>query len=379
MALSSSGAISFRDIADEYGDGGGPNNIGLGSYYRGGFIVPPSGFQGGSGAEAAPPASGAISLNDFRGTRNVQHFEINDSSLINADLKFFVQYYTLYTDAGQPRTNYKNIGDVVVYNYNRILGTGPSDPALVISGFPRSVKIVNFGRIFGGGGDGGSNGTGQAGGIAIYTFNNITVENYGYVAGGGGGGGGGRCFYSNSPGYDAYIGGGGGAGGGEGGAGGNNGTLPGGSAGSVLGTTLGSNGFSFNSGGYSLFGRGGGMGGGGGSGTDLGRGAGPGGGTGGGSGFQVTSIGSNGGTGQYGAFGGFGSGNTSLSGGNGGSAALQVGAGGGGAWGTSGGTGYSRNEGSITARAGGSGGNATTSSSSVITWSVSGTRYGALL
>jgi hypothetical protein len=386
MALQGSGAISFLDLKNEFG--GNATNIRLSEYYRNNNLRVKTNDNN---ENTSIPSSGQISLNNFYGRRNVQYYRIDTiegvDDLVQIDIDLYDYVVSHRARTGKDIGDYTGIGDVVVtipYSSQWVAGTSIANPAIVISGFPRSVRLINYGRIIGSGGNGGSNSTGSPGGIAIYTFNNVTIENYGVVAGGGGGGGGGRMQYTNGPGYDAYSGGGGGAGGGAGGAGGNLGGTPGGIPGSISsvsgGQTGGSNGSNFNPNGYSLFGRGGLAGGGGGAGSDFGRGVGPGSGSGGGGGYSTSNVtNAAGGAGQYSSFGGVGSGTAGSAGGNGGSGALTAGAGGGGGYGAAGGIGYARNEaGSVFSRAGGSGGQATVSSGATITWAVTGARYGAL-
>ena len=67
MAIPASGAVSLTDIQTEYG---GSNPISLNEYYRGGAYVP------NSASTASIPTSGAISINNFRGTSNTLDLEL---------------------------------------------------------------------------------------------------------------------------------------------------------------------------------------------------------------------------------------------------------------------------------------------------------------
>lgn len=362
MAIPAGGPISMTSLQTEYG---GSTPLSLSNYYRGGLLVPNS-------ATTSPmiPTSGAISLYDFYNTSNTQYFTITTDQQ-NLNLRSYVD-----------SQGYNGLADVVVTVNSGvwISSTDVGNYALSTGTFPRTVALINNGYIVGKGGVGGNRSvlssiveTGQDGGAALRVTNNITVYNYGYIAGGGGGGGGGIRYYFNSPNYFPYTGGGGGAGGGPGGLGGNYASNPGG----VGGVPTGSNGVDFNSSG--AYGRGGGAGGGAGCGQDNGRSAGPGGGSGGGGGYTLPGTGGAGGTANYGAFGGAG-GSANNVGGNGGSGNLTTGGGGGGGWGASGGTGYSRREdlGTLYSNAGGAGGACTVSTGASVTWVVAGTRYGAL-
>jgi len=96
-----------------------------------------------------------------------------------------------------------------VYIYSTATGT----PALTTGSFPGGLTIITNGFIMGMGGAGGTTGAGNAGGNAISLGVNTTITNNSYIGGGGGGAGGLR--FSTL----AGVGGGGGAGGGAGGAG----------------------------------------------------------------------------------------------------------------------------------------------------------------
>jgi len=355
MAIPASGTITLTDIQTEFG---GSNPIGLSEYYRGGAYVP------NTSGNATIPTSGTITFANFYNTSNVQYFTIS-SNQTDLNLRTYVN-----------SQGYNGSADVVVTIDSGvwIYATTTSNPAITTGSFPRSLTVINNGYIVGKGGAGGANyNAGVSASGALLVQANISITNNSYIAGGGGGGGGGLHYYSNGPGYYPYMGGGGGAGGGAGGVGGNYGGTAGGAGGSLGGS--GSNGSDFNSSG--AYGRGATAGGGGACGQDNGRSSGPGGASGGGGGYVLPGTGGAGGTGSYSAYGGAG-GSGSSAGSAGNSSALGVGAGGGGGWGAAGGTGYNRNEGSVTAAAGGSGGYCTSSSGYTVTWTTAGTRYGTL-
>lgn len=217
-----------------------------------------------------------------------------------------------------------------------------------------TLTLVNNGYIIGCGGNANNFSGGSAGGPALSLGFNISLTNNSYIAGGGGGGGSGGGSGSGA---------GGGGGGGNGGSSSSNG---GGSGGSI-----GSNGSAGGGFGQAGGGDGGGAGGGsGGFGSDsccffLGGGGGggrvlPGGGGGGG-------YGNNGG---YGGASGANGGGSNSAGGSGGAYCFgfRTGGGGGG-WGASGGSG---------ANGGGAGGKAINLNGRSITYTVTGTIWGAV-
>lgn len=88
-------------------------------------------------------------------------------------------------------------------------GSGLNGAGITFSGLPAStsIKITNYGKILGMGGQGGrgggtyasyqggcsiTEGVGYTGGSAILTNNKLIVDNYGFIGAGGGGGGGGK-------------------------------------------------------------------------------------------------------------------------------------------------------------------------------------------
>jgi len=169
------GTASLLDIQNEFG---GSNPISL-SEYRG---VGPG------------PASGAISINDFRGASNVVYLTGNHQQITASS----------HVSAG---------GTLDISASSWIWSDNVSVAALTID---IACTIINRGRIIGKGGDGGltSTSAGQGGGSAIsVSASGVSVTNVSgaYIAGGGGGGGSARRYSSQ------WSGGGGGAGGGRGG------------------------------------------------------------------------------------------------------------------------------------------------------------------
>jgi hypothetical protein len=295
--------------------------------------------------------SGAISLNDAYGKANQFAFTIS-SNQTNANLR------TLAVNAGWNQTT-KVIATIAggVYVYSTSTGT----PGLTINGsWPGGVELVNNGFIMGMGATGGSNGgNGSNGGIAISLGVSCTIANNSFIGGGGGGGAASFDGGSGTGGGGGGAGGGdggngrnvaaGGAGGGPGSSGANGSVGPpggkqqwggGGGGGRIMPGTGGAQAPDFPSGG-NMFGRGGGAGGGGGNFGPGGRGSG-------GAGGSAGNAGQNG--------------NTVSGGPNGG--------GGGGGYGASGGSGF--------LRSGGTGGRCVALNGNTATFTVTGTRYGAI-
>lgn len=210
MALPTSGPLSIQQINAEFGRG---NNL---NAYRGTVWYTDA---GGSGTFS----SGAISISDFYGKRATSPtFSFSISQHIDqANLR------SLAVAAGW------NQSSAVVatltggyYLYSSNVGAA----ALYIDGsWPGGLTFVNNGYIMGCGGHGGgiranlatefaSNVELQNGGPAISMGVSCTIQNNSYIGGGGGGGGG--VIYQNAT-YiygQASICGGGGAGGGQGGS-----------------------------------------------------------------------------------------------------------------------------------------------------------------
>ena len=216
MALQGSGAISFSDLAAEFGDS---QPYSLSEYYRNGSLVPDA-TQNSNIA-----TSGAISINDFYGATNRMQIALTISSSTSSG-------YDVLT-AAQATGDYEaGISDVTVTINSGVYVGSPSDGAsyaLLVSGFSAgdAVNVVNNGYILGRGGAGGAGSTGVVskapsgnnGGRAVYANFATTITNNGTIAGGGGGGGGAGGLRSHSGNVWAV-----GASGGGGGAGYPNGT-----------------------------------------------------------------------------------------------------------------------------------------------------------
>lgn len=195
MALPSSGAISLSQVNTELGLSA-TATISLGaSNVRGLFGV----------------ASGAISMSQGYGKSSQFDFTIS-ANQTNANLA------SLATAAGWNGTS-KLVATISSGIYISSNSTGT--PALTVSGsFPGGVQLINNGTIVGMGGAGAAgstssgNAAGSAGGTALSASSAITITNNGTIAGGGGGGGAGGAAQTNGW-YSQYgtAGGGGGGGG----------------------------------------------------------------------------------------------------------------------------------------------------------------------
>lgn len=213
MAIKTSGSLSFVDIRNEFG---GPVPASLGSYYRGGSLVP-----NGPAENNNIPTSGAISLSQFYGASNVFNATFSGNFVI-MDLR--AELVNRGWNQSAPVRAYFAPG-TVVRSYS------PDFAALNISGsFPGGIKVVTDSATivgcggFGGNGAGfntnGSNMAGTAGGRggpAIWCGTSVSIENLGWILGGGGGGGGGAATggsISDGKSYTNYYLSGGGGGGG---------------------------------------------------------------------------------------------------------------------------------------------------------------------
>jgi len=214
MALQSSGAISLSEIQTEFG---GSNPISLSEYYAGGSNVP----SGTTGTGGAIPTSGEISISDFYGSSNRVSITLTISANTNG--------YNIFNNKGG--TYVAGISDITLVNNSNIYST--SGVALDTgTGWTSgdTITIDNNGLIVGHGGDGGAGGNigsqaptsgGGNGGAGSTAFNlqyDITLDNTGgTISGGSGGGGGGGAAVANASAkggtnYSGATGGGGGAG-----------------------------------------------------------------------------------------------------------------------------------------------------------------------
>jgi len=216
MALQTSGQISLKNIADEFGDTA-PHS--MSEFY---------------GAASGVPTSGAISIGNFYG--------ISSAYAFTKTLSSSVQNYNLRSDLlANGWDGVTPVNATITINPGVYVWTDSTSSAAFSTGSIVSdsiINIINQGYIMGKGGEGGGVKASvifwpQAGGPAMDISYPITIDNtYSSAYIGGGGGGGGRY---NGGSNVATNGGGGGAGGGKGGDviysdGGNS---PGGSGGNI--------------------------------------------------------------------------------------------------------------------------------------------------
>jgi hypothetical protein len=182
MTIKSSGAISFTDIVNEFGDAGTKS---ISNYY---------------GLDAGIPNSGAIKFSDFYGK------VINARRTIGASTN-----YNARSDLSNASIigAYKSIATVVSNNLpvklyitvnGLISASNTSTTAFDTGNFPAgsSIYLTNNNYIAGAGGNGGNanSGGGGNGGPALTLRLTTYITNNGTIGGGGGGGGagGGGCF-----------------------------------------------------------------------------------------------------------------------------------------------------------------------------------------
>ena len=193
MALQGSGAISFAQIAAEYGDSQ-PHS--LSEFYRNGAKVP-----GHENINSNVPTSGTIRFAQFYSTFDEELVELNNSTNINAQSAFGSSIWT-----GSKRKR-------IIVPAGVIVGGVGADALTVPGGMGGQLIITVRGSIQGYGGS--ANGGNGGNAINIQQNGNFFIENYGTIyAGGGGGGQGGQGGVGGS--------------GGTGGRGGNGGTGGGG-------------------------------------------------------------------------------------------------------------------------------------------------------
>ena len=194
MALQSSGAISFAQIAAEYGDSQ-PHS--LSEFYRNGAKVP-----GHESINSNVPTSGTIRFAQFYSTFDEELVELNNSTNVNAQTAFGNSIWT-----GSKRKR------IIVPAGVTIGGVG-ADALTVPGGMGGQLIITCRGSIqgYGGSANGGTGGNA----INIQQNGNFFIENYGTIyAGGGGGGQGGQGGLGGSGGTGGQGGSGGTGGGGQ--------------------------------------------------------------------------------------------------------------------------------------------------------------------
>ena len=216
MPLQSSGSISLQDMQDEFG---GSHPISMSEYYRGGSHV--------YGNNSNVPESGLVSMGNFHGGVGV--LLLSSAGTING-----------YGNRQEITvSSYISSGGVLIIPSDMYVWSDSTGSYGMVVDIP--CTIINYGRIIGKGGNGGSWYTrGYNGGAAMrITSSGVTIQNMSgaFIAGGGGGGGGGTWDRDNNR---------SGGGGGAGGANGGNGAFPrsyntnyGGTGGAINGTSTG--------------------------------------------------------------------------------------------------------------------------------------------
>lgn len=209
MALQTTGQISLKNIADEFGDTA-PHS--MSEFY---------------GAASGIPSSGAITIGNFYGasagftfnktiSTNTIHYNLRNDMIANGWDGVMRATVTVTINSG-------------VYVYATSTSTAAFTTGTMSSG--TTVSIINNGYIMGKGGNGQTpTQQPQEGGPAVDINYSVSITNNSYIAGGGGGGGGGGTSGSQG-------GGGGGAGGGTGGVVAQlaSGTVPAGGSGGSIG------------------------------------------------------------------------------------------------------------------------------------------------
>lgn len=210
MALPASGTLSIQEINAEFGRGNDLNS------YRGTVWYTDAGASG-------TFSSGAISISDFYGKRAT-------SPLFTATIYNHYDQLNLRSWALSAGWNGSSAAIITLAGGYYLYSSNVGAAALYIDGsWPGGLTFVNNGYIMGCGGHGGgyrafditsyaSNIELQNGGPAISMGVSCIIQNNAYI-GGGGGGGGGVFFQASGLAYGkAGICGGGGAGGGQGGS-----------------------------------------------------------------------------------------------------------------------------------------------------------------
>ena len=191
MALQSSGAISFAQIAAEYGDSA-PHS--LSEFYRNGANVP-----GHESINSNVPTSGLIRFGNFYSTFDEELVELTNTTNVNAQSAFGSSIWT-----GSKRKR-------IIVPAGVIVGGVGADALTIPSGMGGQLILTCRGSIqgFGGAANGGTGGNA----INCLQNGNVYVENYGSIYAGGGGGGAGGSGGSGGTGGQGGTGGTGGQGG----------------------------------------------------------------------------------------------------------------------------------------------------------------------
>lgn len=201
MALKTSGAISFSEIAAEFG-GAAPYS--LSAYYRGGARVPAS--------AGTVPASGAISFSQFYGAAN--------KTVVSKAITANVSNLTIAPSSIPGYVAGMSIVQISIGAGVVVSASSTGSYALQIAAFASGdeVTLINNGTIVGMGGAGGAGIStvgsppfpGLAGGPALKVNSAISITNNGTIAGGGNGGAGGTAAKASTKSATTHGGGGGG-------------------------------------------------------------------------------------------------------------------------------------------------------------------------
>lgn len=176
MTLPITGTLALEDIQTEFG---GTAPVAIDEYYRNGMYV--------TSNNTNVPVGGTIKISDFYGA--IKQFSMTISGVQNKP-----NLRSLAISGGW------NEHDALLITADSSFVASSdttSQPALTINGsFPAGVIFINYGKIVGMGGAGGDTiKNGLPGGPALSVASNVTLYNYGTIAGGGGGGGAG-VFWS---------------------------------------------------------------------------------------------------------------------------------------------------------------------------------------
>lgn len=181
MAISASGAVSLSTVRTEWGRSGA---IKMSEMYRGGSHVRSlAANNNATNLASSVPASGTITLDNFRGTAKGFRYTFTSSATDqNASALFGSDYAVDY-----PK-------DIVINSGVELGASSTSEEALEIdSGGVGTITITNNGTLSGAGGAAGADGGDAFEAAVTCTFiNNGTVR-----AGGGGGGTGGDGTYNS--------------------------------------------------------------------------------------------------------------------------------------------------------------------------------------
>ena len=186
MTLPASGPITLTQIRDEFGGANNSTGNSLGSYYRGGALVP------NISTNSNIPTSGAISFYQFYGASKIFVFNQSITTVMtNYNLN------TVMLAAGWDGTTLVtatitvNPGGTAGVGQMSIYSTDPTIPAFKIDTLPSgsTVTVNNYGNIWNTGGAATYENPSRSGGCAFETRADTTINNYGFILGGGGAGG----------------------------------------------------------------------------------------------------------------------------------------------------------------------------------------------